>query len=57
MEIRIAFNEIDPPTGRVVRCDRADSDLVGAAEFSGWMDLLQLVYELIATPAEDVARP
>ncbi len=54
VEIRIALESTDPPSGRVLRMD--DGSIAPAAEggqpFSGWLDLLRALYDLLPAPVD-----
>lgn len=53
VDIRIAFDATDPPSGLVERwdaqhdTDRPSTDNDRGQRFSGWLDLLRVLYELL----------
>jgi hypothetical protein len=55
VEIRIGFDATDPPVGWAERAESDAADGGAPMQFTGWMELLQLLYELLAIPAERVA--
>jgi hypothetical protein len=60
MEIRLHVDQLQPPAGRVTRVETSLPETTEGAErshvhersFTGWLELLALLSELMGAPAE-----
>ncbi|MGH2760557.1 MAG: hypothetical protein ACRDKJ_13495 [Actinomycetota bacterium] len=55
MEIRIALESTDPPSGRVLRGEggRPSGSRDPGQPFTGWLDLMRALYELLPSAVDD----
>jgi hypothetical protein len=52
MEIRLRVDQVDPPTGRLGRVPAADVERPDERSFTGWLELLAALSELLAGSAD-----